>query len=35
MSPLYTTAVVYNDNQHITRTFYDLTVAAGAEKRAG
>ncbi len=32
-SPLYTTAVEYNDNQHITRTFYDLAVTLGAEKK--
>lgn len=31
--PLYTTAVVYNDNQHITRTFYDLAVALGAGEK--
>lgn len=31
--PLYTTPVKYNNNQHISKTFYDLAVALGAEKK--
>lgn len=30
---LYTTAIPYNNNQHISKTFYDLAVALGAEKK--
>lgn len=31
--PLYTTAVTYNNDQHISKTFYDLIVTLGAEKK--
>lgn len=31
--PLYTTAVKYNNNQHISKSFYDLAVVLGAEKK--
>ena len=31
--PLYTTAVTYNNEQHISKTFYDLVVTLGAEKK--
>lgn len=32
-SPLYTTAVTYNDHQHISKVFYDLAIALGAEEK--
>lgn len=31
--PLYTTAVIYNDHQHISKVFYDLAIALGAEEK--
>lgn len=31
--PLYTTSVAYSNDQHISKTFYDLAVALGAEKK--
>ena len=30
---LYMIAISYNDNQHISKTFYDLAVALGAERK--